>query len=109
MLFFNYEKLYLASRGDSTSIVKHFKNKETTGINWILNEEVIYVPELDITDQQLAEYLGMCALRNYADLKVYGFKHLYIKQIPPWIPSVVYETNPYLAINQNKLIFTYEE
>jgi len=33
MLWFNYEKLFIASRGDSATIIKLLQEKATTGIN----------------------------------------------------------------------------
>ena len=99
MLFFNYEKLYIATHGNSHLIIKHFKEKSTTGNNWIINESIIYYPPGGVSTQQLAEYLGMCALRNYADLRVYGKKHLDILRIPPWIPEEAYMTNPLMTIS----------
>lgn len=107
MIFFNYEKLFLASRGDSKTIVKHFINKSTTGINWIINETPIVTGMFD--DRVLAEYIGLCSLRNFSDFALFKNKDLDIFMIPDWIPDQVISENPLVKIENTKLIFLFEE
>lgn len=106
MVFFNYEKLFLASRGDSKTIVKHFLKKSTVGINWIINDSIIQSNLY--TDQMKAEYLGLCALRNYSDFSLYKNKDLDLYMIPDWIPEIVILNCPFVKIDKTKLIFLYE-
>lgn len=108
MVFFNYEKLFLASRGDSKTIVTHFKNKSTVGINWVLNEDIILNNIGKVPDKTLAEYIGLCALRNYSDFSLYGSKDLDLYMIPDWIPEQVIQENPFVKITENKLLFIYD-
>lgn len=108
MKWFSYEKIFLASRGDCSTILKLFK-QETSGINWILNEDIVIKNPLRLSKQELAEYLGLCALRNYSDLTLYNNKDLDLNMIPLWIPDVVIKTNPLVTTNKTHLIFKFEE
>lgn len=108
MKWFNYEKLYLAARGDSSTIVKLFKEENVPGLNWILNESIVIDNPLLLSDRELAEYLGLCALRNYSDYTIYKSKDLDLYMIPLWIPEEVIKSNPLVEINKTHLIFKYE-
>ena len=109
MLWFNYEKLFIASRGDCATIIKLLQEKATTGINWIINDYIVLQNTQGVSIQQLAEYVGLCSLRKYSDYTVYGNKDLDLECVPPWIPSEVIYTNPLLKVTNKQIIFIYEE
>jgi hypothetical protein len=106
MVRFSYEKLFIAARGDSDLIVKLFKENKASGISFINNENVIY--NSNLPKRVLAEYLGICSLRNYAHYSLTNDLTLDLVSIPSWVPDVVLETNPLIKIQTNKIIFPYE-
>lgn len=108
MKWFNYEKIYLAARGDCSTILKLFREENIPGLNWVLNEEIILNNPLKLTDRQLAEYLGLCALRNYSDYTLYKSKDLDLYMLPPWIPDIVILENPLITKTKTHLIFEKE-
>lgn len=108
MKFFNYEQIYLASHGDSTNLVKYFKRAISVGPNFILNESVIgrncFLP-----DKVLAEYLGLCSLRNYAEYKLSGNPNLELSRLPIWVPLEVVKENPLIKLTDKQIIFLKEK
>lgn len=116
MMFFDYEKIYLLSRGNSDLIVKLFNrmltepeaHKLLVGSSFILNELVISDNSRKLPNRQLAEYLGLLSLRNYAEYKFTNDPSLDMQYVPIWIPRIVIDTNPLIAINQSKINFIEE-
>ena len=116
MLFFDYEKIFLVSKGNSNIMVNLIRrmydepeaHKMLGGSSYILNEKVIVFNTYKLTNRQLAEYLGVLSLRNYAEYQVSGDSSLDMQIIPPWVPKVVFENNPLIAINKSKLTFIEE-
>jgi hypothetical protein len=116
MLLFDFEKIWLISGGDSRRILKYFRklyNKEPgyeslRGTNYIINPEVVARTPNCYTDRVLAEYLGVCALRNYATYQQFQETALDISYFPDYIPKEVVTKNPLLAIKQDKIIFKEE-
>lgn len=117
MLFFDYEKIYVLAAGKSDLIVNYLKNIKykpeqyglLQGNSFILNEDVVIKNKYHLSSQQLAEYLGILSIRSYNNYLVSGDTSLDIQLIYPWIPREVVETNPLIAIKQNKLIFKEEK
>lgn len=113
MLFFDYEKIFLVSKGNSNIMVNLIRrmvddpdaHRMLNGSSYILNESVIVYNPNKLSNRQLAEYLGLCSLRNYAEYKFSGDSTLDMQQLPPWIPREVIETNPLIVINKSKLNF----
>lgn len=116
MLFFDYEKIFLIAKGNSKLMVdlirRMYNEPEATkmlrGNSYILNEEVIVFNTYKLTNRQLAEYLGVLSLRNYAEYKFSGDSSLDMQVIPPWVPKVVFENNPLIAIQKSKITFIEE-
>lgn len=77
------------------------------GSSFILNEKAV-INNRDIPSRQLAEYLGILSIRSYHNYLVSGDTSLDIQLLYPWISREVVETNPLIAIKQNKLIFNEE-
>lgn len=116
MIFFNYEKLYVLSGADSSLIVLYFTNlvrdinmyKDLVGGSFVVNEKVITNNPYRLSNQQLAEYLGILSFRNYANYKFTRDSGLSLEMIPPWIPRDVLQNNPLIEIKSNKIIFNEE-
>lgn len=101
---FNYEKIYLVSLGESTLMLRYFKDCCPYGDNYIKRPEIVTGNPLRLSDQHLAEYLGLCSLRKYPD------SDLPLDYLPKWVPISVVQENPLVTINQNSrtIMFTYE-
>lgn len=106
MVRFSYEKLFLASRGDSNTLVKLFLDSKATGIDYILNGDII--KSTQYSNREKAEYLGLCSLRNHSNYMLLNTTYLLLDEIPSWIPDEVVKTNPLIEIKENKIIFPYE-
>lgn len=117
MIFYNFESLYIISGGNSDLLIKYFNTlcetpymaKALIGSSFILNPTVILHNQFNLTNQQLAEYLGVLSIRNYTNYTLNGETSLDIVLVYPWIPRAVLESNPLIEIKQNKLHFTQEE
>lgn len=116
MLFFDYEKIYILSCGNSKLIVHYLKKlkneseafKLLKGNSFIINEDSILKNSHNVSTQQLAEYIGILSIRSYSTYLLTGESSLDIELLYPWIPKTVIETNPLIATKQNKLIFIEE-
>lgn len=78
------------------------------GSSFILNESTIVDNPNKLSNRQLAEYLGILSLRNYTEYKFTNDPSLDMQYVPVWIPRLVIDTNPLIAINKSKLIFKEE-
>lgn len=115
-IFFDYEKIYVVSGGNSDLIVYYFKAlaanptmyPNLVGSSFILNETIVTKNPYKLTNRQLAEYLGVLALRSYANYKFTKDSGLDIEAFPSWVPKQVVTTNPLIAINRTKLNFIEE-
>lgn len=106
MLFFDWEKLYLLTHGNSALILEYLD--KVGGNSFILNEAVVLENPLGLTELQRANYLGLCSLRNYADYKMHGQKDLPVWMIPDWIPQSAIKECPLITITNNLIIFDKE-
>ena len=107
MKFFDYETIYLAARGDSSKILQFFKEMPSVGKSFILNESIVS-RNFMLPDRVLAEYLGLCSLRNYSEYLMTGNKDLEISQLPPWVPIQVAKNNPLIKITDKQIVFIKE-
>lgn len=105
MRFFNYEKIYLLSLGKPDLLLKYFKELRG-GYDFIVNEKI--VDNSFISDRHKAEYLGLCALRNYEDYLDRNEINLNRDLIPPWVPLKVIEENPLVKLTKEKIILLKE-
>jgi hypothetical protein len=108
MKFFNYEDLYILAGGDSTLILKYFKESLSSGPNFIKNPRAV-LNALGATDRDKAEYLGICALRSYTDYKTTGELHLVKGDLPPWVSKQVIANNPLITETETKYILNKEK
>lgn len=101
---FNYEKIYLVSLGESSLLLRYFKEHNVDGDNYIKRPEIVTDNPLRLSDQHLAEYLGLCSLRKYPD------NDLHLDYLPKWVPISVVQENPLVRINPNSrtIMFIYE-
>ena len=107
MRFFNYETIYIVSHGDPTLMLQAFK-QSVTGDNFIVNPKAL-VEAFWVTDRHKAEYLGLCALRNYEDYKYRNDVDLSMDLVPAWVPIQVIKDNPLVTTTDNKIIFQKEK
>lgn len=116
MIFFNYERIYVLAKANPDMIISYFidlakeplLNEVLIGPSFIINEGIVVNNPYRLSKQQLAEYLGILSLRNYADYKFTKDASLDLLLFPPWIPKDVVQTNPLIAITATKLIFSEE-
>lgn len=117
MLFFDYERIFILARGNSNVIInlvrKLIEDPKLmvliSGSSFILNPDVIYYNTYKLSNRQLAEYLGLLALRNFAEYKISKDTSLDIQYVPIWIPRKVIDTNPLIEISKDKLKFIEEK
>ncbi len=100
---FSYEQLFLMSQGDSVNLLKYFKDHHTKGGDYIQNERIVTDNPLNLEDYILAEYLGLCSLRNYPE------KDLSLDLLPPWIPIEVVIENPLIKLKDRTIMFIHEK
>ena len=105
MRFYNYEKIYLLSHGDADLLIQYFKEPQE-GYDFIVNGSVVDDPF--ISKQFKAEYLGLCALRNYEDFLDREEVNLDRDLIPPWVPIEEIADNPLIKLTNKKIILLKE-
>lgn len=116
MIFFDYEKIYILSKGNPKLIVQCLENlvlepeanKLLVGHSFIINESIITYNPFKLPYLMLAEYLGVLSFRNYSDYTLTGSSSLDIQSVPLWIPKQVITTNKLITIDRDKLIFNEE-
>lgn len=117
MTFFDYEKIWLLALGNPMLMIKLFRKvvEQTEGYqtlegeNFILNPSVILDNPNNLTYQQLSEYLGLCALRNFQTYKQTRDTDIDMAYVPEYIHATVVKTNPLIQIHKSKLIFYKEK
>lgn len=105
MIFYNYEALWLLSHGDPKLLMEYFWESDTMDIpkpDFIVNPKAL-VDAFWLTDRHKAEYLGICALRNYEDYKMRGDTGIDLDLIPPWVPIEVIKDNPLAKLTETKI------
>ena len=107
MKFYNYERLYLLSHGDPKLLLQYFKEVPQEGNDFIVNPST--VADVFISDQFKAEYLGLCALRNYEDYLDREEVDLNRDLIPPWVPIEAIKDNPLIKLTNKKIILQKEK
>ena len=100
MRFFNYEKCYLLSLGDPDLLIQYFWDLEE-GYDFIVNEDAIR--SMFVSSLHKAEYLGLCALRNYENYKNENMVNLSRDLIPPWVPIEQLTDNPLIELTATEV------
>jgi hypothetical protein len=107
MKLYDYERIYLAARGDPSLILKlFFEGKTADGHSFIVNESVL--KNQFVSEQLRAEYLGLCSLRKYSDYKNNNTVDLQLDRVPPWIPMQVIRQNPFITTTSTQILFNKE-
>lgn len=117
MLLYDFNKMWLLSGGQSHLIIKYFKYlhrdehdfRFLKGSNFMLNPELVVNNPFKLNQRTLAEYIGLCALRNYSNYQQYKDTGLEMEYFPNYIPRAIVDNNPLLTTNKSKIIFKYEE
>lgn len=99
MKSYNYEKIYLAARGDAKLIVNLFLYENVPGPNWVNNPEGIACLRDSHPVGEIAEYIGICALRPFGQLD------LTKDDIPPWVPWKVVKENTLIQVDGSLINF----
>lgn len=116
MVKYDYEKLWLLSFGNAELIVKAFTKLAQgaatyeclKGDDYIVNERIVIDNPHKLSYQQLAEYLGILALRPLQQYILYGYTDLDMARVPSWVSASIVKSNPLIEIKQAKLIFIEE-
>lgn len=116
MVLYDFDKIWLLSGGQPKLMLRYFKYlylnrvdyRFLKGTNFILNPEIVVNNPMRLPQHKLAEYLGLCALRNYANYQQFKDTDVAMEYFPMYIPRKVVDENPLIAINQSKIIFKYE-
>lgn len=116
MVLFDYEKIWLLSGGQSKLIVQYFRGlyfrrpeyDYLKGSSFVLKPEVIVNNPHRLAKRTLAEYLGLCALRNYSNYQQFRDVNLDLEYFPDYIPKQIVEQNPLVTLEKTKLIFKEE-
>lgn len=109
MKFYDYEQVYLAARGDPEKIVKLFFSGKYPGTDWVLNPKAIAEASMIYPYQHVAEYIGLCSLRSYAEFKQFNNTNFDLDRLPPWIPMEVVNNNPLVKTTDKQIIFIKEK
>ncbi len=75
----------------------------------MVNPTVVVENKRHLSDRTLAEYIGLCALRNYANYRMFRDCNLEIEYFPDYIPKAVVESNKLIQISGTKLIYLEEQ
>ena len=102
--------------GNSDLIVKAFKRlvngesgyENLKGQDFIVNPRVVTHNTRNLTNQQLAEYLGILAMRPLQYYHQDGYIDLDMARVPSWVPASIVKSNPLINITQAKLKFIEE-
>lgn len=117
MVFYDFEKMWIVSGGNSDLMLLYFKALvrgdsfalPLKGENFIVNEKIVTQNPEKFSNRELAEYLGLCALRNYSNYRIHGITSLELEYVPNWIPANVVRSNPLINLNKSTIYFINEE
>jgi hypothetical protein len=115
MVRYNYDKIWILSRGDSNLIVHYFKqlvNKEgeytaLLGDNYMISPNII-MNNTRYPARVLAEYIGLCALRPYSAYAYQGIVSLPLEYCPSYIAKTVVDSCPWVHLKGSRLEFPRE-
>ena len=108
VIFYNYELCYILAAGDPTKILKYFEltKNNSESYSFIINPSIL--KSRKYSHLQLAEFLGICSLRNYDDYVANKTVDLDRSLIPPWI-DVDSLSNPLIVPTEHKIILSTEK
>lgn len=116
MITYDFEKLWILALGNSELIVEAFKRlvngepgyEKLKGQDFIINPRVVTHNTHNLTNQQLAEYLGLLAMRPLHYYKQGGYKDLEMARVPSWIHANIVKSNPLIQVIKTELKFIEE-
>lgn len=106
MIFFNYETVYLAARGNPRLIIEYIKSGKSKGQSWIKDTKALMGAL--VSDQHKAECIGLMSLRSYATYLQAKDTTLLLELIPPWIPQSIIKENPLIQLTGTRILFVTE-
>ena len=126
MIFYNWNKVYLYSKGSVRDILYimytvifkkcpydknyptgRFYPEQFLGTSYLLNPKPLFIHRRSYKDVDLARYFGFAALRSYADYKLYGTTELDLSLISD--KEKLIKENALLRVVDNTVIFKFEE
>ena len=128
MFLFDWPKIYDASEGNVVEIVRIFRmivekqipknkydpifrysQKDFSGINFMLHPDVLLYHSFKYKYREIAQYIGLCALRSAADFLSTQDSSLERVLMPGLSPERIIENNRLLQIDDDRVYFRYEE
>ena len=128
MFLFDWPKIYDASKGNVVEIVRIFRmivekqipknkydpifrysQKDFSGINFMLHPDVLLYHSFKYKYREIAQYIGLCALRSAADFLSTQDPSLERVLMPGLSPERIIENNRLLQIDDDRVYFRYEE
>jgi hypothetical protein len=128
MFLFDWPKIYDASEGNVVEIVRIFRmivekqipknkydpifrysQKDFSGINFMLHPDVLLYHSFKYKYREIAQYIGLCALRSAADFLSTQDPSLERVLMPGLSPERIIENNRLLQIDDDRVYFRYEE
>jgi len=128
MFLFDWPKIYDASEGNVVEIVRIFRmivekqipknkydpifrysQKDFSGINFMLHPDVLLYHSFTYKYREIAQYIGLCALRSAADFLSTQDPSLERVLMPGLSPERIIENNRLLQIDDDRVYFRYEE
>ena len=128
MFLFDWPKIYDASKGNVVEIVRIFRmivekqipknkydpifrysQKDFSGISFMLHPDVLLYHSFKYKYREIAQYIGLCALRSAADFLSTQDPSLERVLMPGLSPERIIENNRLLQIDDDRVYFRYEE
>ena len=128
MFFYDWAKIYDASKGNVVEIVRIFRmivekqvpknkydpiyrysQKDFSGISFMLHPDVLLHHSFKYKYREVAQYISLCALRSAADFISTQDPSLEMVLMPGLSPEKVIENNRLLEIDEDRVYFRYEE
>ena len=128
MFFYDWAKIYDASKGNVVEIVRIFRmivekqvpknkydpiyrysQKDFSGISFMLHPDVLLHHSFKYKYREVAQYISLCALRSATDFISTQDLSLDMVLMPGLSPEKVIENNRLLEIDEDRVYFRYEE
>ena len=128
MFFYDWAKIYDASKGNVVEIVRIFRmivekqvpknkydpiyrysQKDFSGMGFMLHPDVLLYHSFKYKYREVAQYISLCALRSAADFISTQDPSLEMVLMPGLSPEKVIENNRLLEIDEDRVYFRYEE
>lgn len=126
MIFYNWAKMYLATKGNSSSIITLIANityptlpknvrdpiyrlvqKDWSGDSFLLHPEKILSNRSKFGDTELAQYVALASFRSYAEYEATSKRSLNMLMSP--VTAQLINNNRLLSLVNDEIFFCWEE